>query len=192
MTRQKISNWGFTMNRKKIAQVLLLAMLSLSFTGCIGVNGSFKKIRNTLKNNLDLEYNKTVEFSIGRTGIMLAGMVVRFADTEEPIEDVLREVTRVQVGIYERDYGDLNAKVENLNVLTAEMENQGWKYIVRSVQSNEMVSVFIREDDTEFNQLYVVNVSDHEMVLVEIHGDLSKVIEIVLREKAFDVDFASK
>jgi hypothetical protein len=192
MTRQKISNWGFTMNRKKIAQVLLLAMLSLSFTGCIGVNGSFKKIRNTLKNNLDLEYNKTVEFSIGRTGIMLAGMVVRFADTEEPIEDVLREVTRVQVGIYERDYGDLNAKVENLNVLTAEMENQGWKYIVRSVQSNEMVSVFIREDDPEFNQLYVVNVSDHEMVLVEIHGDLSKVIEIVLREKAFDVDFASK
>jgi len=178
------------MKRKYVGLVLILALLSVSFTGCIGVNGNFKKIRNTLKNNLDLEYNKTVEFSVGRTGLMLAGMVIRFADTEEPIEDVLSEVSRVQVGIYERDYGDLNAKVKNLNALTTQMENQGWKYIVRTVQHDEMVCVFVREDDPGFNQLYVVNVGDHEMVLVEIHGDLSKIIEIVLREKAFNVDFA--
>ncbi len=178
------------MNRKILLHVLLLLLISTAFSGCIGVNRNFKKIRRAVTENIDVKYNKSFEFSVGRTGLMLAGMVVRLSDVEEPVDDILSEVSRIQVGVYEKASGNLNTTMADLNRITDEMNSQGWRYIVRSVQRDEVVGVFVRGDDPRLRQLYVIAIDSNEMVLVEIHGELSKIVEIAIREKGLKFETA--
>jgi hypothetical protein len=173
------------MKVKKYITLSLVLLISISFSGCIGVNRNFKQVRQHLMSELDVEYDKQFEFSIGSAGLALAGMIVKLSDVEEPIEEVLANVSRVQIGVYEREhaYGQFNAEFSDLKKLTDILEKDGWKYIVRSVQDDEMAAVFVNADDEDFNRIYVIAANDDEMVLVEVHGDLSKVIEVALREK---------
>ncbi len=140
---------------------------------------------------LDMDYDKQIEFSVGSAGIMLAGMIVNLSDVEEPVDEILKNISRVQVGVYERNrYNKFHARYDVLVRLSAKLEEQGWKYIVRSVQDNEIAAVFVNEEDDEFSRLYVVAADDEQLVLVEIHGDLSKVIEVAVREKGFRMHMA--
>ena len=179
------------MKAKRYLLIPLVLLLGLNFTGCIGVNQNFKKIRYHLMSELDVEYSKEIEFSVGSAGIMLAGMVVSLSDIDEPVDEILSNISRVQVGVYERiGRGRLNADFDDIRKLSDILEEQGWKYIVRSVQGDEMAAVFVNADDEEFNRLYVIAAEDDELVLVELHGELSKVIEIALRDKGLNFHLA--
>lgn len=172
------------MKTKRYFLIPLVLLVGMSMAGCIGVNQNFKQIRYHLMSEMDVEYSKEIEFSIGSAGIMLAGMFVGLAEVDEPIDEILSNISRVQVGVYERTgRGRLQLDFDDIRKLSNILEEQGWKYIVRSVQGDEMAAVFVNADDEEFNRLYVIAVENHEMVLVELHGDLSKVIEIALRDK---------
>lgn len=177
---------------KSTAIALMLIIIGTNLTGCIGVNTEFRKIRNHIFDKMDLDYNKQFEFAVGPAGLLLVGMFVSLADTDEPIDEVLRRVSRVQVGVYDRNKINLfHADYSDLKSFTDVMSENGWVYIVRSVQPDGLTAVFVRGDaDEEFNQLFVIAVEDDEMVLVEIHGDLEKIIEIAIREKGLHFETA--
>lgn len=180
------------MNYKKHLLVIMVAVLSINITGCIGVNRNFKQIRATLTESFDADFEKKFEFSVGRAGLSLAGMIIRLTDVEEPIDELLSKVSQVQIGIYEKGkYGEMNAKYEDLIKVTDMMEERGWTYIVRSVQKEELAAVFIKEKDEELNQLCVISFDGSEMVLVEVHGDLEEIVEIVIREKGLNFEMAN-
>src|SRR5210317_2092134 len=88
------------MNSKKIKALLSLFLLIFLLSGCFGVDRSFKNIRNFVLENTNSEYNTEYEFAIGSAGISLASLVVSFADTEEPVEEILSEISNIQIGIY--------------------------------------------------------------------------------------------
>lgn len=179
------------MNSKKYLLVIVFGLIGLSFTGCIGVNRNFKQIRTTLLERFDTDFDRKFEFSIGRAGLSLAGVIVRLSDVEEPVDEILSKVSQVQIGVYERaDYGQMTADFRDLKNVTKLMEDRGWTYIVRSVQGDEMAAVFIKEEDEELNQIYVIAFDGNEMVLVEVHGDLEEIIEIAIREKGLHFEMA--
>ena len=79
------------MKKKQIKIIISLLVLMVLLNGCYGVDRSFKQIRNYILENAEGEYDTDFEFSIGSSGISLASVVVSFADTEEPIEEILRD-----------------------------------------------------------------------------------------------------
>ncbi|MBU0561718.1 MAG: DUF4252 domain-containing protein [Bacteroidetes bacterium] len=171
--------------KNKIFLALITFMLITTLSGCIGVNRSFKHVRSNLFENLDMDYNREIEFSIGPAGLMLAGMIVRMTDVEEPIGEIISQISRVQVGVYKNEYTHSGkSDFEALKKLTDEMMENGWRYIVRTIDGNEMAAVFINEieeDDEEISQLFVIAINGEELVLAEIHGDLNDIVEIALR-----------
>ncbi|MCF6269937.1 MAG: hypothetical protein L3J41_09510 [Melioribacteraceae bacterium] len=49
-----------------------------------------------------------------------------------------------------------------------------------------MAAIFVRVHNDELNQLFIISVNNEEVVLVEVLGNLHKVIEIAIREKGLD------
>ena len=89
------------MKIKSFLALGLIVLVSLSFTGCLGVNGEFRTVRNHVLRNIDMDVNRNIELSIGPALISFASLFVSFAETDEPVDEMMRQVKRVQVGVYE-------------------------------------------------------------------------------------------
>ena len=101
----------------------------------------------------------------------------------------MREISSVQVGIYNRIEGVENkASFGTLNSIDSEMSKNGWKYIVRTVERDELTTIYISSDPEELlDKMYVINLSGEELVIVEVNGDLKKVISYAIEEKSFNL-----
>ncbi|MDA3860308.1 MAG: DUF4252 domain-containing protein [Melioribacteraceae bacterium] len=175
------------MRLKKVKLVLGFLMIAILFTGCIGVDRSFRGIRDYVLASSESQFDKEFEFSFGAVTIGMAEIAINFADVEEPIDEILSEINSVQVGIYNSSSEEkFKSNFEELNFLTNKMKNAGWDCIVRSVDKNDMAAVFVRIHEDELNQLFVIAINEDEIVLAEVLGNLNKVIEIAIREKGLD------
>lgn len=179
------------MNQKKIKFIMGILLVALLSTGCIGVDRGFRSIRDYVLDSSNNQFEKEFEFSFGSVSITMAELVMNFADVEEPIDEILSEISSVQVGVYNNNSeAKIKPSFEEAKFLTNKMKKAGWDCIVRSVDRNEMVTIFVKAHGDELNQLYVISVNNDEVVLAEVLGNLHKVIEIAIRERGFD--FAMK
>ena len=175
------------MKTKKIKILMGILMIALLSTGCIGVDASFRGMRDYVLSTTETQFEKEFEFSFGTVSIGMAEIALDFADTEEPIDEILSEIDNVQVGIYKNNSGKKNkSNLTEMKFLTDKMENAGWDCIVKSFDKEDMSAVFIKMHDDELNQLFVIALNNDEIVLVEVLGNLHKVIEIAIREKGLD------
>jgi hypothetical protein len=134
------------------------------------------------------QFDKEFEFSFGSVTIGMAEIVMNFAETDEPIEEILSEINSVQVGVYNNHSNRKNGtNTDEINFLISKMEKSGWDCIVRAYDRSDVSAVFVKMNEEELKQLYVISISNNEIVLVEILGNLHKVIEIAIREKGFDI-----
>ncbi len=177
------------MKTKRITLVISLFLITVMLTGCFSVNTNFKRIRNHLFDTMDLQYEREIEFAVGPAGLLLAGMVIRFSDADPMADDVVRQISRVQVGIYEnRQSGDSDWSFSSLTELVDIMSEKDWECIVRSKNSHELTSVFVKYEDDFLNQIFVVTLNDRELILAEVNGDLAEVVQIAIREKGFNIE----
>ena len=176
------------MKTNKVKIILRLLAASLLLTGCFSVDGYFKKMRNTVLNGIDGDYKREIEFGIGAAGLALSSYAVSFSDANDYADDMIRKIDRVQVGIYKtRDYE--KPKFSTLKAVTSDLKDEGYEFIVRSVDHDEMTAVMVKnEHDNRLKEMFIVTLNDEELVLVQVFGDLDKLIEIALRENGLNVE----
>ncbi len=182
------------MKIKRFLALGLILIVSLSFTGCLGVNGEFRTVRNHVLSNIEMDVNRDIELSIGPALISFASLFVSFAETDEPVDEMLRQIKRVQVGVYEvREVFTDKVNSSVVTALTDLMSEKGWKYIVKSRDHNEIATVFVRSEEVdELSEMFVVAVSGEEIVFVHIEGELEDLIEIAVREHGLGIQVANK
>ena len=177
------------MKTNRLKLVISLFLIAVMLTGCFSVNTNFKRIRNHLFENMDLQYDRDIEFAVGPAGLLLAGMVIRFSDADEMADDIVRQISRVQVGIYNNKPGnEFDGTFSSLSDLVDIMSDDDWECIVRSKNSHELTSVFIKYEDDFLNQIFVVTLNEKELVLAEVNGDLAEMVQIAIREKGFNIE----
>ncbi|MCO6474648.1 MAG: DUF4252 domain-containing protein [Melioribacteraceae bacterium] len=178
------------MKAKSLVVLLLAALFMMNFSGCIGVNGNFKRVRDNILVNIDGRADRVVEFALGPSGMMFASLITSFAADEEYVDDLMRQVTKIQVGVYERkDFSEPNYMM--LKDLSDEMNDQGWNYLVRSYDHGNLAAVFTQSDDLDnIHSLFIVVLERDEMVMVELKGNLDRMIEIAVRENGLKFDIA--
>ncbi len=181
------------MKNKKLVVSVALVLTGFMLTGCFGVNTHFANIRSTFIDNLDCRFKKEIEFSVGPAGIMFAGAFVRFADENIELEEILDDVSRVQVGIYEPlDFIEEDLSIGMLNALTEDLLENGWSSLVKSISNGELTGIFMRTDD-ENNPvgILVISLSDDELVIAEISGDLEKLMETIAEKENFSFEITN-
>ena len=64
------------------------------------------------------------------------------------------------------------------------MRSKGWKYIVRTLDNDDLTAIYVSDEPDEvMEKMYVISLQDEELVIVEINGNLKKVIAYAIEEK---------
>ena len=171
----------------KIKYFIIPALLLL--TGCIGVNRQFSEMKDKILGKFGSDYKTEYQFSVGSGVITFSSWIVGLADDQEYVDNMMREISSVQVGVYNRVKGShARADFSILQTIDDELSEQGLKYIVRSFENDEVTAVYINNDPEEFlHKLFVVNLADDELVIIEVNGDLKQVIAYTIEEKNFKI-----
>jgi len=177
------------MKTKSIILVVAILLFLVTLTGCIGVNRQFSEVKNKIMGELGDDYKTEFQFSVGSALIHVSSWFVDLAADEEYVDDMMREISSVQVGIYNKiDGANHKADLSTLNSIDEEMRSNGWKYIVRTIESDELTIIYISADPEELlEKMFVINLNDDELVIVEVNGDLKKVISYVIEERSFNL-----
>ena len=177
------------MKTKSIILLIVISLFLLTLTGCIGVNRQFSEVKNKIMGELGNDYKTEFQFSVGSALIHVSSWFVDLAADQEYVDDMMREISSVQVGVYNRIEGaEYKADFSTLNSIDEEMSSKGWKYIVRTLENDELTTIYISADPEELlEKMYVINLSDEELVIVEINGDLKKVISYAIEERSFNL-----
>lgn len=175
------------MKSRSIKILMIFVLFSFFATGCIGVNRDFRNIKNNILHSVNDRFEKDVEFSVGPGLLFLAGMFVQFAEEEnENIDDILDNISRVQVGVYKREGNSFgNYDLSYLEKMDADLRAKGWKYLVKSRNSREISAVYVQSNIKELKSIFVIALQEDELALVEVTGDLDNLIEVVIREEGF-------
>lgn len=159
----------------------------LLFPGCFSVDHDFKSIRNIALKECGKHFYTEHEFALGSFELWLADGIVGMTDADQNAKDILDHVSGVQVGEYKRTKSSDIGSKEILKNIDRRMKKMGLVYLVKSFSKDEVSAVYInRESRKTFNELYVVEVNDNEIIVVQITGNLEKVIDIAIREEGLD------
>ncbi|MCZ7602498.1 MAG: DUF4252 domain-containing protein [Melioribacteraceae bacterium] len=175
------------------ATKLITITLAIAFllSGCIAVDGYFKGVRNKVFSSVEGDFKKEVEFSIGPAAITLSSAVVSFSDAPEFTDDMLRKVDRIQLGVYKNyDWKNYKPSFNSLREITAELKDDGYDCIIRSVDNTDMFAVMVKTNTDRIKEMFVIAVNDEEMVMTQIFGDLDELLEIAIRSQGMNVNFA--
>ena len=177
------------MKIKSITLIISVSLLLFFLNGCIGVNKQFSEVKDKIIGGLGNDYKTEFQFSVGSEAITISSWFVDLAADQEYADDMLREISSVQVGVYNKVEGFYSkADFGTLQSIDDEMNIKGWKYIVRSVDGNELTAIYLSDDPEEIlNRMFIINLSDEELVIIEVNGDLKKVISYAIEEKGFDI-----
>ena len=178
------------MKTKSITIIISVSLLLIFLTGCIGVNRQFSEVKDKIMGELGNDYKTEFQFSVGSSAITISSWFVDLAAEQDYIDDMMREISSVQVGVYYKVEGsDAKANFGTLQSIDEEMNNNGWKYIVRSIDNEELTAIYLSDGPEEIlNRMYVINLSDEELVIIEVNGDLKKVISYAIEERNFQFD----
>lgn len=171
------------MRKIKVNYRLLLLGIAILSSGCIGVNREFKNIRSQILDNLDDDFDRQIEFSVGPVGFFVASQFVKFADTEENIDEILSKVKSVHIGIYDRLSNFSKPSLSILKSISAGLVKEDWKTLVKTIAGNEMVGVFVKDEfNDDIEELFIVTLTNDELIMVKLQGSLGSIIEIIIRE----------
>jgi hypothetical protein len=179
------------MKSKKIKLFSIGILLIFIGTSCIGVNREFKNIRSQILDNLDDDFDRQIEFSVGPVGFFVASQFVKFADTEENVDEILSKVKNIHFGIYDRLSNFSTPSLSLLKNISNSIIDEDWKPLVKSIDGNEMVGVFVKDinhDDIE--ELFVVTLTNDELVILKLQGSLGSIIEIIIRDHGHNLRIA--
>ena len=96
---QKIKNYK-QINTSRIFIYIITFFLLILFTGCIGVNRQFSEVKDKIMGRLGSDYKTEFQFSVGSSAITISSWFVDLAAEQDYIDDMMREISSVQVGVY--------------------------------------------------------------------------------------------
>lgn len=168
---------------KKALMLIPLLLTGILVSGCFGVDGDFKSIRNTALKEAGRNFKIDTEFSLGSFELWILEGLSGIIETEYPAEDILASVSDVQIGIYNRKTKTDFSTASLMRKVDSRMNSKGWKYIVKAYEENEMTAVYLNSDsEIMLKEIFILSIDNSEIVIVQVKGDLEKLIETAIKE----------
>ena len=166
-----------TTRKIPVLSVVVLVCVALSTSSCVWTP-ELSRVASDLERQLpDAKFDKEFSVSLGPMALGFARLVSGMVgdDDVRHARDYIKDVTRVQVAVYDtRDMPSMS----NLKMPSqlAELEDKGWETAVKVREDDEAVWVMYRIDDDSIRDLYVVVLSDEELVIVKATGQLDRIM----------------
>jgi hypothetical protein len=126
-------------------------------------------------------FDREVSVSVGPGGIALARAVASFVPGAGEARTWLKDVSRVQVAVYDVNYDGWARNVPTPSRVS-ELLDDGWELAARVREPDQSVWVLCRVDDESVRELFVVSLDQRELVLVKVKGRLERLIARALTD----------
>ena len=164
-----------------VAIVLLVAMAGVT-AGCMWAP-DLAMVRKDLERQLPgVSFDKEIELTLGPVSLAFARM---FSGASSDLRDVggyLKDVSRIELAVYNTNNMPPTRTVRMPDRLRKMQESEGWEMAVRVRDDDELCWVLYRLDDESVKELYVVIMSDEELVLVKAEGKLERLVARALSD----------
>ncbi len=166
----------------KRSAVVLATAIALPFAGGCVWTPELSNIQKDIARQLPgVTFDHEMSLSIGPGGMALARAVVSFIPNDRDVRGWLRDVSRVEVSVYEVHADQLAREIQT-PARIKEMIDEGWEMAARVREKNESVWVLYRVDGDSVREMFVVSLDREELVLVKVKGRLERVIGRALSE----------
>lgn len=133
------------------------------------------------------EFKKETEISIGPVLMALIRTGARVAPGSDEWRPFLKGARRVQVAVYEAQSLP-DQPHRNMNIpdrLSDMLVYEGWELMIKAYEPQEVTWVLYRLEEDEVRNLYVISLDHEELVLVNLEGDITKMIVSGLEDRVF-------
>lgn len=167
-----------TRSRNALALAVVLAALTLG-NGCMWAPELTEVKRDIAGQLPDVSFRKNVTLSFGPLTMALARAVTGVIPEAHEARGYLRDVSKLQVAVYEIE-GTADAAGVQTPARLQELLDDGWEMAVRVRDEGEVVWLLYRVDDESVREMFVVVLGDGELVLVKLRGRLERVMAAAL------------
>lgn len=144
------------------------------------------KTSAVIERETDLDLGPGVRISMGPGLFQTAGFLTRYIEDQEAqqISRMVYGIRRVKAAVYPvRDAQN----IEDLNLIDLDrFERRGWKPALKVVDRDEIGWLLYRERRGRVHDLFVISVTDDELVLGRLRGNLDELLDFALIESERD------
>jgi hypothetical protein len=161
--------------------VLLLAVAGTT-SGCLWAP-DLAMVRKDIERQLPgAIFEKEIELTLGPISLAFAKLVIRVVPDAREARDYLRDVSRIELAVYNAERVPPAHNVEMPARLKEMTSSEGWEMAVRVRDEDELVWVLYRIDDDSIKELYVVAFGGAELIMVRAEGKLERLVARALQD----------
>ena len=176
-----------TMTRGAVLLVSLACLLTL--TGCFGVDGQFRHLRDTVFEGTQVEYTVESEFALGTFVLGFARRIVSMSDDGDAqvAIDLMKEIKGIQIGTYNLNDFRLTRSEAHRKAMeiVRYMQQHNYDSIIRSFENDSTSLIMVRTDPDNperISDFVVLDFGHNELNLIQLRGDLTAIVDITARE----------
>jgi hypothetical protein len=156
--------------------------MSGTVSGCLWAP-DLSAVRRDIERQLPgARFNRKIELTLGRISLAFTRLITRFVPAARDAGEYLHDVKRIEIAIYEIELVPTPMSVSMPEPLRRLQEEGGWELAVRVNQDDESVWLLYRAENDTVTELYLVVLSDKELILVKTEGRLERIVAAVLSE----------
>lgn len=167
--------------RSLVVVALLLVFAGLS-SGCLWAP-DLASVRKEIQRQIPgASFEKEIELTLGPISLAFARMVTRLVPDAREAHDYLRDVSRIELAVYNTSSMPSSFRLTTPKRLQKMQSDEGWEMAVKVREKDEVVWVMYQIDDERIKELYVIVLSDDELVMVRAKGKLERLVARALKE----------
>ena len=171
------------MNSKLKPNTLAVFFIMASFllSGCF-YTSEISKTRRVIENEVDADFQTGVVISMGPGLFRTAGWITQFVDDAdaEKASRIAYGIRRIKAGVYPVSY---LPDLDELNLPEMKhFKRRGWKVAIKVEDRDEVNWLLYRERRHRVNDLFVISLTEDELVLARIQGNLDELLNFALIE----------
>ena len=170
------------MLRRTLLTLLAVLVFAVPLAGCFYSREIARTRRDIERAYPDARFDREIVVNLGPGSMRALGWLAGLVPEDEPqmASDYLYEISRVKVGVYRtEDLPDLDAV--NLSAVDR-FERDGWDVAAQMREDDEVFWLLYKERRNEVRDLYVVVLSEEELVLARIRGHLNRLMTKIVED----------
>ncbi len=179
-------NWNRrTRLQYRIATAAIIFFGAVQLTGCI-YSQEIAHVRRDIEREFPgAEFDREFVLAVGPSFFNTVGWIAERVNDRESrrIGEYLAEISRVKVGVYRTERLPLEGTLQ-LEELSRFRES-GWDVAAKVRDDTELVWVLYRERYDSVRDMFILSLSDDELVIVRIEGNLNRLLEKVVEDEMY-------
>ena len=162
--------------------ILLLIVIAGAASGCLWAP-DLAMVRKDIEHQLPgVRFDKEIELSLGPISLAFTRLLTRITPDAGDASGYLKDVSRIELAVYNTQDMPPASTVTMPDRLQKMTESEGWELAVKVRDDDELAWILYRLDDETVRELYVVVMSDEELVMVKAEGHLEHLVARALSD----------